>query len=207
MPLVDGFSSAFGFSEAFGFFASALGLSSAFALSSALGFSSAFGLSSDFGASSDLADEFGGSPSSQIPTPQNGTCGQLGSSDIISVQAVSAQRFLRSFSYVSICFFGIARAFPPWLQGQQSSATVTQSLSVLQSRASAGARLPPPPPRLASASIDTPTVAPTRMATIIEKRNPSRRDCERLEDMTGKYIVPPPDVQNEPRSSSARPAR
>src|SRR5690242_20653039 len=86
MPL-DGFSSGLALSP----------LSPAFGFS-ALGFSADFGLSSDLGASSVFAPEPGGSPSSQIPTPQNGTCEQLGSSDIISVQAVSAQRFLRSFS-------------------------------------------------------------------------------------------------------------
>src|SRR6059058_3718995 len=124
----DGFSSGAAFSPLFlpDFFSSAFGLSSLF------GFSSAFGLSSAFGASPDLPDELAGSPSSQMPAPQNGTCAQVGSSDIISVQAVSAQRFLRSLSYVSFCFFGIARAFPPWLQGQQSSATITQSWSTLQ---------------------------------------------------------------------------
>jgi hypothetical protein len=40
------------------------------------------------------------------------------------------------------------------------------------------------------------------MTRIIEKRKVTRRDCERLGDMTGKYIVPPPGVQNyEPATS------
>src|SRR5450432_1903433 len=68
-----------------------------------------------------------------MPAPQKGRFAQLESSDIIAVQTVPAQRFLRSFSYASRSFLWMACCLPPSLQEQHSSATTTQSLSFLQS--------------------------------------------------------------------------
>src|SRR4029450_5509397 len=98
-----------------------------------------------------------------------------------------------------MCFLGIARALPPWLHGQQSSATTTQSLSVLQSRLSAGARSPPPflgSPTLHPPPPPPPPIEPpARIATTNKKRRPRRKRFTRRGDMTAQYIVPAPAVQ------------
>src|SRR5262245_47980809 len=59
----------------------------------------------------------------------------------------------------------MARALPPWLHEQQSSETITQSSSFLQSAEPEPAALLPPPDRFASARQVAPSMSPIRAAT------------------------------------------
>src|SRR5580693_2910267 len=95
----------------------------------------------------------------------------------------------------------MARCLPPSAQGQQSSATRTQSLSVLQSSVEAGALRA----CLAWARNETPNEATPSAAKVTKIRKREETRC----DMRGVYrcVVVRPDADRTQIASSRRRAR